>query len=67
MGLSDLAGRWPKRCDTCTAEWHEEGWNTLVLKGRAALAIDASVELRRCRCGELLGVAIACTGDDPPS
>lgn len=59
MRFSDLIGHWPKTCSGCSKVWGREDWRALDLASRAWLTIGAWIELRRCRCGELLAVAIA--------
>jgi hypothetical protein len=58
MGFDDLVGRWPKTCSGCTRRWDAPTWAELPLVSASVLGVGAYVEVRRCRCGELLGAAV---------
>ncbi len=62
MSLDELAGRWPKSCSQCDASWSAENWRELPLTSRAVLSNRSSIELRRCRCGEIIAAAVSDDG-----
>lgn len=59
MSFEDLVGRWPKECRGCETPWSESEWVELSIVSVSPLEPGVHVELRRCRCGEVLGAAVA--------
>jgi hypothetical protein len=57
--MRDLRADWPKRCGSCLEEWDEPAWKNLPITSRAPLGAGIVVEVRRCRCGDILAVAVS--------
>ncbi|MBS2018840.1 MAG: hypothetical protein JST00_38590 [Deltaproteobacteria bacterium] len=58
MSFDDLVGRWPKVCSSCESNWEESEWGRLPLVSESSLGPGVRVEMRRCRCGDVLGAAV---------